>query len=124
MSTEIKTDLKEHTIIKFWGGDTRGTCLQITATTPRHERTGESYVQLSMQEAALLCNDLNKFVVEEAKRRQKLLKKQLAKTILEEKTVFNEVMELSETIFEAPKLGVLLVDTFCPITDRIEHESI
>jgi hypothetical protein len=84
MGTEIATKMSSHTAKEFWGGDDRGVCLQVTASGPLRvqETIGkqiqeEGFIQLTMEEAAALCNDLVGFVKREAMRRQALLKAEI-----------------------------------------------
>lgn len=113
MGTEVKTKMENHTVKEFWGGDDRGVCLQITSI---EAVDGEGFVQLTMEEAAALCNDLGAFIKREAMRRQKLLREQLAQMKLNERTVFNEVSELPDELMAGPELAVMMVSRFCPKT--------
>ena len=68
MSTDIETRMKDHTITEFWGGSDRGMCVQITAADIRIAPTvadqlqTEGFIQLTVEEAAILCGDLADFV--------------------------------------------------------------
>jgi len=84
MGTKISTKMTKHTANEFWGGDDRGVCLQITSNAPLHvhesvdgQMQEEGFVQLTMEEAAALCNDLGRFVKREALRRQALLQAEI-----------------------------------------------
>jgi hypothetical protein len=121
MSTEISTEMKEHGLRQFWGGDDRGGCVQITALSPlKVPDTSinwvqeEGYIKLTMEEAAELCNSLNVFITQEALRRQKLLKEQIARLHIQEKAVFHDTAELSEDLFELPRLTLKAISMFCP----------
>lgn len=123
MGTEIETKMTEHTAKEFWGGDDRGVCLQVTASGPLRVRETagkqiqeEGFIQLTMEEAAALCSDLGGFVKREAMRRQSLLKAEIAKAKIAEKTVFHEVAELPSNLMAGPELAVLMVSRFCPKT--------
>jgi len=123
MGTEINSKMTAHIVKQFWGGDERGVCLQITASAPLliretvvEQMQEESFIQLTMEEAAALCNDLGKFVKREAKRRQKLLQKQIEKAQIEERTVFHEVAGLPDDLMAGPEIAVLMVSTYCPKT--------
>ena len=122
MSTTIKTTMRDHTAKRFWGGDDRGNCLQITASSPLriHESVGdqlqeEGFVQLTMEEAAELCSTLGEFITEEAKRRQALLRDELEHMKLAERTVFHETAEFTDDFMDVPKIVVAMVSRFCPI---------
>ena len=121
MGTEIDTRMTEHNVKQFWGGDSRGVCLQITAATPlkvcdsiEEQIQEEGHIQLTMEEAAAMCNDLGRFVREEAQRRQSLLREEIAQAKVTERTVFQEVAELPADLMAGPKLAVLMVSRFCP----------
>ena len=125
MGTELKSKMTDHQIKQSWGGDTRGICLQITASSPlkicdsmEKQMQEEGFIKITMEEAAALCNDLGKFVKTEARRRQKLLRDQLARLKLNEKSVFNEVAKLPEDLMSVPELTILLVSRFCPKTAK------
>ena len=121
MGTEIKTKMAGHTAKEFWGGDDRGVCLQVTASGPLRVRETigdqlqeEGFIQLTMEEAAALCNDLGGFVKREATRRQDLLKAKIERAKIAEKTVFHEVASLPSDLMAGPELAVLMVSRFCP----------
>lgn len=113
MGTEVKTKMENHTVKEFWGGDDRGVCLQITSVAGVDD---EGFVQMTMEEAAALCSDLGAFIKREAMRRQKLLREQLERMKLDERTVFNEVAELPDELMAGPELAVMMVSRFCPKT--------
>lgn len=121
MGTETSTKMTGHTVKEFWGGDERGVCLQITASSlMRVHETGaaqmqeEGFIQLTMEEAAALCSDLGRFVKYEATRRQALLKAEIEQAKIAEKTVFHEIASLSPDLMAGPELAVLMVSRFCP----------
>jgi hypothetical protein len=130
MSTEIETKMTGHTVVEFWGGDDRGVCLQVTASAPLKVRDSiadqlqeEGHIHLTMEEAASLCNDLGAFVKREAVRRQGLLKAEIEKAKIAERTVFHEVAELPSGLMAGPELSVLMVSRFCPKTPNAEHHA-
>ena len=125
MSTELQTKMASHTISRFWGGDDRGVCVQVTSSTLLKARDSiaeqlqdEGFIRLTMEEAAALCNDLGAFVKAEAIRRQGLLKEQLEQAKLEMKTVFHEGEELPADLMAGPELAVDMVSKFCPKSPR------
>jgi hypothetical protein len=125
MSTELKTKMTEHTVVRFWGGDDRGVCLQVTASAPLKVRDSiadqlqeEGFIHLTMEESAALCNDLGAFVKAEAVRRQGLLKEQIEQAKLDMKTVLHEVAELPDDLMAGPALAVDMVSKFCPKAPR------
>ena len=129
MGTEITTKMSGHTAKEFWGGDGRGVCLQVTASAPLRVRETigdqlqeEGFIQLTMEEAAALCNDLGGFVKREATRRQALLKAEIEHAKIAEKTVFHEVATLPSDLMAGPELAVLMVSRFCPRSPNAEHE--
>lgn len=110
MSTELKTRMTKHSIVEFWGGDARGVCVQVTGD--------EGYVQLTLEEAAALCEALGGFIKREAVRRQKLLRDELEALRMAERTVWHEVAELPAELFEVPCCAVDMVARLCPKTKR------
>jgi ABC-type transporter Mla subunit MlaD len=109
MSTQIETEMTEHTACKFWGGNGRGVCVQISKNDD-----SAAYLALTMAEASALVNTLMPFIKEEAQRRQGLLREFLADLKSVERRVFHEIGELSPEFFETVKTSVELVDKFCP----------
>jgi len=122
MSESVETKMTDHVADEFWGGNSRGVCLQVTASALRIRATideqlqEEGFIQLTMEEASALCNDLVGFVKREAVRRQALLKAELREAKIAEKTVFHEVAELPSDLMAGPELAVLMVSRFCPKT--------
>lgn len=118
MSTELKTEMTEHTACKVFGGNERGVCVQISKNDDSAD-----YIQLTMTEAAALVNTLMPFIKEEAIRRQGLLREWLADLKSAERSVFHEIGELSPELFDVHKINVELVDKFCPkVNTRIVRE--
>jgi hypothetical protein len=101
--------MTEHTACKFFGGNERGMCVEISKNDDSAD-----YIQLTMTEAAALVNTLMPFIKEEAQRRQGLLREWLADLKSAERSVFHEIGELSPEFFETVKTSVALVDKFCP----------
>jgi len=125
MGTEIKTKMLDHATKEFWGGDQRGVCLQVTASSPlRIKETiadqlhEEGFIQLTMTEAAALCNDLQGFVKREAMRRQELLRAQINQLKMAEKTVFQEVAALPLDFIDTSGLVVSMVAKLCPTSSE------
>jgi len=121
MSTEIETKMEQHTATEFWGGDQRGVCLQITASGPMAVRDTagaqlqeEGFIQVTMEEAAALCNALGGFVKGEAVRRQALLRDSIARAKMASRTVFHEVAALPDHMMAGPELAVMMVSRLCP----------
>ena len=119
--TEIETKMKHHTVTLFWGGDTKGAAIQITASGKFNLRESiadqiqeEGFIVLTMEEACALCNDLLKFINDEAKRRQALLKDQVQKAKALERTVFGEIASLPISDFAVAAVAVDMVSKFCP----------
>ena len=121
MGHEIETELTAHHLREFCGGSDRGVCMQVTTSAPltvhddrMQQQQEPGFIQLTMEEAAILCNDLSQFVKREAIRRQGLLREQLERLKFDERTVFQEIAELPADVFGAPKLAVELVSALCP----------
>lgn len=118
MSTDIETKLSRHLLRSFWGGDSRGVCVQITCNDPiTGEPDQEGYVQLTMEDASELLCHLSRFVKKEAMRRQLILKDQLKLLKETERTVFHEIANLSPELFDVPNNCVMFVSKFCPKTN-------
>jgi len=126
MSREIKTEMKNHSINQFWGGNKRGNCLQITSTKSNicaniaDQIQEEGFILLSMEDAVDLCNSLFFFIKEEALRRQKLLKEELKELKLKERTVFQEIVDLREELLRFPELTIRAISNYCPKAKKIE----
>ena len=63
MSTELKSHAQEVSLTRFWGGENRGSCVQIT-TPARDRKDGHPFfdhVQLTRAQAAALSADLLDF---------------------------------------------------------------
>ncbi len=112
MGTEIDSELKHHLLKEFFGGKDKGVCLQITAVEPGEPATG--YLQLDLVEAAELAYQLAMYCEREAKRRQALLKEQIAGLKELEKTVFAEIRDLDIGQFEVSRLMVSMVNSLTP----------
>ena len=130
MGKELTTKMSSHTAKEYWGGDDRGVCLQVTASGPlRVQETivkqiqEEGFIQLTMEEAAALCNDLGGFVKREAMRRQALLKAEIEQAKIAEKTVFHEVASLPSDLMGGAELAVMMVSRFCPKTHKESQVS-
>jgi hypothetical protein len=67
-----------------------------------------------MEEASALCNNLTAFVKREAVRRQGLLREEIKKAKIVERTILHEVAELSSELMAGPELVVTMVSRFCP----------
>ena len=120
MSVDIDSKMIDHTLVKFWGGDGKGFCLQITAREMGVQDSvaemlqEESFILLTMEEANALRNALGVFIREEAKRRQALLRRDLEGLKLVEKSVFNEIASLPDEFFDTFEMATSLVATCCP----------
>ena len=112
MGTEIDSELKHHLLKEFFGGVDKGVCLQITAVEPDEPATG--YLQLDLTEAAELSYQLAQYCEREAKRRQALLKAQIAEMKELEKRVYREVADMDIGQFEVSRLMVSMVNSLTP----------
>ena len=123
MTTELYTEMKDHSTTMFWGGEDKGMCLQITANSPIKIRDTvinqlqeEGFIHTTMEEAAKLLKTLNEFIYTEAIRRQNLLKEQIRNLQDIEKTVFNEIANLPTEYFKGPDIAIDFVSMYCPKT--------
>ena len=112
MGTEIESSLQNHILKEFFGGVDKGVCLQVTTIAPDEPQNG--YIQLDLVEAAELSYQLAQYCEREAKRRQALLKEQIAGLKELEKTVFAEIRDLDIGQFEVTKLMVGIVNSLTP----------
>lgn len=108
MSTEIKANLNNKIVIRFWGGDERGAMLQVTGN--------DGYVQFELKEAVEIVKVFSDFATQEAKRRQELLKKKVKEMQGLEKTIWEEVANLDKELLDidARKIAIILVDKYAP----------
>jgi hypothetical protein len=107
MSTDIELESEGIAMVQFWGGNEKGSCIQLTSAY--------GYVQMGLKEAAEIAHELSKYVKEESIRRQNLLKQQSTTLKSTEKSVFNEIAEMNLYEYEVSKLITSHVGTFCPI---------
>lgn len=120
MGERMETKMKDHDITQFPGGSDRGVCVQISSSkdirvceTLLEQIQEEGFIQLTMEEASALQNDLCRFVKEEASRRIELLRKQIGDLKEIEKTVFKEILALPVDDM-GQDLIVDMVSRFCP----------
>lgn len=113
MSTDIELESESIYMVQFWGGNEKGSCIQLTSEN--------GYIQMGLKEAAEIAYELSKYVREESIRRQKLLKQQIADLKNTEKNVFNEIAEMNLSEYEVNKIVTTYVGAFCPITYEKEN---
>jgi hypothetical protein len=66
MATELKALNKRTTVTRFWGGEARGVCLQLTQSGQERGSVnpqGFGFVQLTREDAAKLAVRLMEFAV-------------------------------------------------------------
>jgi hypothetical protein len=65
MATDLKSHAAEVTLTRFFGGSSRGTCVQVTQPNPNYDTDAGgpmfSHVQLTRSQAAALAADLLDF---------------------------------------------------------------
>jgi len=64
MATDLKSHAQEVSLTRFWGGDKRGSCVQITTPASENQKNGHPFfdsVQLTRAQAAALAADLMDF---------------------------------------------------------------
>ena len=64
MATDLKTHAKDVKLTRFWGGDNKGSCVQVTTPASKDNReAGQLFdsVQLTRAQAAALAADLMDF---------------------------------------------------------------
>ena len=64
MATDLKTHAKDVKLTRFWGGDNKGSCVQVTTPASKDSRdAGQLFdsVQLTRAQAAALAADLLDF---------------------------------------------------------------
>lgn len=116
MSTEIESNLKEHTLVEYFGGKDRGVCLQVTALHSKDKDNG--HITLDITEAAELAYQLAQYCQREAMRRQKVLQKRIADLKAFEKTIFSEVAGIGIAEYEVNKMLVGMVAAVAPIIEE------
>ena len=123
MSTEIETKMQHHAATEYSGGYNRGVMLQITTLHPHRENPHDQpgFIQLDLAEAAALRNTLSAYIRDEAVRRHELLREEIERIKINERTVFHEIAEMDPVGFEVADIRVDMVDKFCPKspTERI-----
>ena len=64
MSTELKSHAQDISLTRFWGGEKRGTCVQLTQKKTELPATADKFfdsVQLTRAQAAAMAADLLDF---------------------------------------------------------------
>ena len=61
MSTELKSRTEDVMLTRFWGGEGRGTCVQVTTTYTANPEDFFKHISLSRDEARTLAADLAAF---------------------------------------------------------------
>lgn len=122
MSTEVKTNLRNHSVVTFWGGNERGVCVQITA---KNRASEEAFVRLDILDVAELLQVLQQFALQEATRRQALLRDLIKQLQLEQRSVFSEIAELNLSGYglTGAQVALNLVHAYCPTTDNKQKEN-
>ena len=67
MSTNLKSNISEINLTRFWGGDKRGVCIQISTPNRLKNRFDPESIQLSKSDACSLARDLFDFSTNRAK---------------------------------------------------------
>lgn len=67
MSTELLTNMQDNNVTLFWGGETRGMCLQVSSRT---SKDGASFIHLTMEDAVSLQKNIKTLIKKERKRRR------------------------------------------------------
>ena len=119
MGIEIESALQHHLLKEFFGGVDKGVCLQVTTIAPDEPQNG--YIQLDLTEAAELAYQLGQYCEREAKRRQALLKAQIAEMKELEKRVYREVADMDIGQFEVSRLMVSMVNSLTPKVNYNGH---
>ncbi len=122
MSKEIESKLKDHDVLEYWGGGTRGVMIQVSykntkiKDTIQEQLNEPGFIQLDMEEAAGLMSVLGDFIYREASRRQGLLKKKLEEIASQERTILHEISELSSALTQFPVVSTALefISKVCP----------
>ncbi len=64
MATDLKTHAKDVSLTRFWGGDARGSCVQVTTPASKDSKASGQFfdtVQLTRAQAAAVAADLMDF---------------------------------------------------------------
>jgi len=61
MATELKSTTEDVSLTRFWGGEQRGTCVQVTTTYTANPEDFFKHISLTRDEARTLAADLLDF---------------------------------------------------------------
>jgi hypothetical protein len=64
MATDLKSNARDVSLTRFWGGDNKGSCVQVTTPACKDNRDAGQFfdsVQLTRAQAAALAADLLDF---------------------------------------------------------------
>ena len=90
-------------IVRFYGGERVGMCLQLTALM---EDMRDGYIQISAEDAIALLPALKMLIDKELSRRLKITKQAIAENEDLKKTILQDMVEVSEMAISQPVLRV------------------
>ena len=61
MATELKSTTEDVSLTRFWGGEGRGTCVQVTTTYTANPADFFKHISLTREEARTVAQDLMAF---------------------------------------------------------------
>jgi hypothetical protein len=65
MATELKSTTEDVSLTRFYGGSSRGTCVQVTTTYTADPNDFFKHISLTREEAATVAADLMRFAAGE-----------------------------------------------------------
>lgn len=91
MSKNLGIINNKFSAVQFWGGDSRGVCLQIT-----NHSSNESYIQVTAAEAVALIPILKTVIDAELKRQSELCDEMIRKNQEMKKTIIKDMSEVAK----------------------------
>jgi len=61
MATDLKSNTQDVMLTRFWGGEDRGTCVQVTTTYTANPADFFKHISVTREEARTLAEDLMAF---------------------------------------------------------------
>jgi hypothetical protein len=61
MATDLKSNTEDVMLTRFWGGEQRGTCVQVTTTYTADPKDFFKHISLTREEARTVAEDLMAF---------------------------------------------------------------
>lgn len=123
MSTEIHQS-DSLVLTNYWGGIKDGHRLQITMKDGVHAEKENliGAVQVGLIDAIDLYNHLGKWILQECKRRQAILKEEIKDKREFEKTIFKEIVNIDSALIFNQPLVAEFIAKFAPVSKGHDYE--